>query len=159
MGSMLLKVFSNNPDDGTERILSKFVDNTKLEKAVNILKGRTATQRDLDKLKKWVARNITKFSKSKVLHVGGNKITQHYRLGPNRLGSSSAGKHMGVIVDKKLTTSQQHVIAAEGCIRKRVTSKSRGVILPLCSALLRPHLEYCVLFWAPQCKIGIDTLE
>lgn len=118
MGSMLLKVFSNNPDDGTERILSKLVDNTKLEEAVDILKGRTATQRDLDKLKKWVARNITKFSKSKVLHVGGNKITQHHRLGPNCLGSSSAGKHMGVVVDKKLTASQQHVLAAEECLGK-----------------------------------------
>ncbi|KAK4831186.1 hypothetical protein QYF61_015918 [Mycteria americana] len=62
MGPMLLKVFSNNPDDGTECILSKLVDNTKLEKALNILKGGTATLRDLDRLKKWVARNIMKFT-------------------------------------------------------------------------------------------------
>ena len=74
MGPMLLKVFRNNPDNGTECVLSKFVDNTKLEKAADILKGRAATQRDLDKLKKWVARNIMKFSKSKILHVGWNNI-------------------------------------------------------------------------------------
>lgn len=45
---MLLKVFSNSPGDGTECVLSKFVDN-KLEKAVNVSKGRAATQRNLDK--------------------------------------------------------------------------------------------------------------
>lgn len=70
MGQILLKVFTNNPGDGTECILSKFVDNTKLEKAVNVLKGRAATWRDLDKLKIWVTRNIMKLHKRKILHVG-----------------------------------------------------------------------------------------
>ena len=61
--------------------------------------------------------------------------------------------------------SQQCVLAAQnasgilGSTRRWVASRATEVIVALCFALVRPHLEYCIQVWGPQHRKDVERVQ
>lgn len=63
--------------------------------------------------------------------------------------SRSVEKDLGVLVYEKLNVGQQCALASQktNCLLDCIKDRVKEVILPICSSLMSPYLEYCIQLW------------
>ena len=87
-----------------------------------------------------------------------------HRLGAEWLECCTEESGLGVLADSQLNTSHQRLQVAKkansmlACISNSVANRTREVVVPLCTVLVRLHLKCCSV-WAPCFKIDIETLK
>ncbi|KAJ7395570.1 hypothetical protein BTVI_153508 [Pitangus sulphuratus] len=64
-----------------------------------------------------------------------------------------------MLFKKEIVKVQKQVDGIIACVRHSVASRTREVITPLYSALVRLYLKSCVQFWTPHYEKDIEELD
>lgn len=76
---ILIDVIISKMDDGMESLSASLSMTTNWGEMVNLLEGRTAIQKDLDRRKEWTELDPLQ-QEAQVMHLGWSNPTQQYRL-------------------------------------------------------------------------------
>ena len=113
---VLFNLFVADLDNNVECTFSKFVGDTNFCDVVNTIKRRDATQRDPDKLQRWVCENLIKINKA--IHVQGYsygslqseaQIQAEWKMHLEQ----SRGETLEVLLDENLNTNWQCALRAQ----------------------------------------------
>ena len=159
LGPILFLIYINDLEDDISSKVLKFVDDTKVFRKVTNDTDKQSLQDDLNKLvvkwsEKW--QMLFNLGKCKCIHIGHGNMDEEYKMGDAVLGRATQEKDLGVTFSADMKVSEQCGIPSKGnqilgLIRRTVTYKENGLIVPLYKAIVRPHLEYCIQAWRPYC--------
>lgn len=88
-----------------------------------------------------------------------------YTSGNGQMESSPVDMGLEWLVGEKLNVSWPCALSAQGansnlgCRKQSVTSRSKEEVVPVSSALMRPHLGYCIPLWGPRQEGDRQLLE
>ena len=167
LGPILFLIYINDLEEGVTSKILKFADDTKLFRKIKGNGDKQQLQDDIDKLIKWSEKwqMLFNFQKCKCLHAGHGNTGVNYEMGGTIICKTVKEKDLGVTMNANMKVSEQCRIAASkgnqilGMIRRNITYKEKGLIVPLYKAIVRPHLEYCIQAWRPYLRKDIDMLE
>lgn len=167
LGPVLFLVFVNDLDKDIFGRVWKFADDVKLIGNVGTNEGVGMLKEDLHKMERWAEDWQMGFNvdKCKVMGLGSKNAGMDYTLDGSILERVQEEKDLGIVVCSKLKVSRQCGKAAAranqvlGMIHRTFSTRSRGVMMKLYKALVRPHLEYCGPAWRPHLKGDVERLE
>ena len=167
LGPLLFLIYINDIDVGLTSRIAKFADDTKLgTNAINPT-DIEALRKDLNKLGEWSERWQMPFNcgKCKVMHIGEKNPQASYSLLGNDIQSVDQEEDLGIVISKDLKFTKQSIKVEKkaqkliGYIKRQFKYRNKEIVLQLYNALVRPHLEYAVQFWAPSLQKDINRLE
>ncbi|KAF7239513.1 Multiple C2 and transmembrane domain-containing protein 2 [Varanus komodoensis] len=149
LGLILFNLFINDMEERVNSLLIKFADDMKTGAVATTEEQVLQIQKDLDRLWKWAGDNrmALNVDKCKVLHLGHRNSCHKYRLGDKWLESSTCERDLGVLIDCRLNMSQQCDAVAKGanatlgCIARSAASRSREILLPLYTTLVKASIR------------------
>ena len=164
LGPVLFLLFIDDIDAGLLSHILKFADDTKV---FNTADHHQDLQSDLLTLVDWSKKWQMEFnvSKCKVLHVGANNPKTQYLVDGHCLKSVQEEKDLGVVVSADLKSSRNcHAAYCKanqvlGMMKRTITNKGQGILLPLYKSLVRPLVEYCTPAWSPHYKKDKNLIE
>jgi len=172
LGPFLFVIYINDLPEIVESLSLLFADDTKISNVLNDDCPSSILQVDIDNLVKWSNEWQMKFNpqKCKVLAMGKSNPYNQYEMSTCdgsvvKLGQLNSDKDLGIIIDPALTFSQ-HINSQVGkanrilgIIRRSYQHIDKISFKYLFTALVRPHLEYCVTVWYPYLQKDLNAIE
>jgi len=175
LGPLLFTIFVSDMPEEMSNFIALFADDTKiysylLEDGQGHLSSNL--QEDLNNLQAWATTMQMKFhpDKCKCMHLGKLNPKKNYSMSTqdgttHTLAATSLEKDLGVWIDDELSFSQhiQTKISKAnqvlGMLRHTFKFMEPTSFTLLYKSLIRPHLEYAMVVWAPHTKRLKDSLE
>ena len=150
LGPILFLTYINDLEDDISSKVLKLEDDSKVFRKVTNDTDKQSLQDDLDKLVKWSEKwqMLFNFGKCKYIHIGYGNMDEEYKVGDAVLGRTIQEKDLGVTFSADMKVSEQCGIAASkgnkilGLIKRTIMYKEKQLIVPLYTAIVRPHLAF-----------------
>eukprot|EP00061_Rhincodon_typus_P003220 g19567.t1 len=100
VGTTLFTLYINDLDEGTEGILTRFLDNTRIDREAGSIVEAGWLQKDLDMLGEWAKKwqMVYNVGKCEVMHFGKKNSSVDYFLNEEKIQKSKVQRDLGVLV-------------------------------------------------------------
>jgi len=167
LGPLLFIIYINDLDTDIISKLTKFADDTKLCYKADCTQDCLILQRDLDRLVDWSDKWQMNFNieKCTVMHIGSHNRSSAYMMAGQQMTEVDQQRDLGISISKDLKWKNQVEASCKkgnrvlGYISRNFHYKSRDIMLPLYTSLVRPQMEYAVQFWSPHLRGDINKME